>query len=158
MDERKIMQIGIVVNDLEKAVKQYHKILGTGPWDVYKYAPPEMRDSTYRGKPSDWSILAAFTWLGNIQLEIIQPLKGPSIYYEHLEKRGEGLHHIKEYVDDCQEVIKDFKQKGISVIQSGKFGLGEFYYFDTEPLLGISFEISTSGGRKHRGPDWKYPD
>lgn len=158
MEERKIKQIGIVVNNMKEAVKKYYHVLGYGPWSVYKYAPPEMANVNYRGKPSDLSFLAAFTWVGNVQLELIQPLKGPSIYYEHLEKRGEGLHHIKEYVDDCQAVIDEFKQKGIQVIQSGRFGFGEYYYFDTEPVLGISFEISTSGGRKHREPDWKYPD
>jgi catechol 2,3-dioxygenase-like lactoylglutathione lyase family enzyme len=161
MNERKVMQIGqvgIVVSDLEKSLKKFHEVFGIGPWDVYKYAPPEMTDTTFRGKPSEWSILAAFTWVGNVQLELIQPLKGPNIYYEHLEKKGEGLHHIKEYVTDCKEVVEDFKKKGIAVIQSGKFGFGEFYYFDTEPFLGISFEIGSSGGRKHRGPDKRYPE
>jgi hypothetical protein len=96
--------------------------------------------------------------VGNVQIELIQPLQGPNIYYEHLKKKGEGLHHIKEYVNDCREVVDDFKNKGIPVIQSGKFGLGEFYYFDTEPVLGVSFEIGSSGGRKHRGPDKRYPE
>ncbi len=158
MKERKIMQVGIVVKDLDKALKQYYEVFGVGPWDIYKYAPPEMKECTYRGKPSEWSILAAFTWAGKMQLELIQPLKGPNIYYEHLEKKGEGLHHIKAYVDNSREVIEDFKKKGISVIQSGRFGKGEFYYFNTEPTLGITFEIGTSAGKKHRGPDRRYPD
>ncbi len=158
MKERKKIQIGIVVKDLDKSLKQFQEVLEIGPWDIYKYASPEMKEITYRGKPADWSILAAFTWLGNTQIEIIQPLKGPSIYYEHLEKKGEGLHHFKDYVDDCHEVVEEFKKKGISVTQSGRFGEGEFYYFDTEPILGITYEVSTSGGRKHRGPDRRYPE
>jgi catechol 2,3-dioxygenase-like lactoylglutathione lyase family enzyme len=157
MGERRIVQVGIVVNDLKEAVKMYHHVLGYGPWSVYKYAPPEMQNVIYRGNPSDLSFFAAFTWVGGVQVELIQPLTGPSIYHEHLEKKGEGLHHIKEYVNDSQAVVNEFKHKGIQVIQSGRFGFGEYYYFDTEPLLGISFEISTSGGRKHREPDWKYP-
>ena len=31
MKNRNIIQIGIVVRDLEKALKQYYEILGTGP-------------------------------------------------------------------------------------------------------------------------------
>jgi methylmalonyl-CoA/ethylmalonyl-CoA epimerase len=161
MEQRKVGQIGqvgVVVRDLDKSLRKFHEVFGIGPWDIYKYAPPEMRESTFRGQRSEWSILAAFTWVGNVQLELIQPLTGPSIYYEHLENKGEGLHHIKEYVSDCREVVEDFKRKDISVIQSGKFGLGEFYYFDTEPVLGVSFEIGSSGGRKHRGPDRRYPE
>jgi catechol 2,3-dioxygenase-like lactoylglutathione lyase family enzyme len=157
MGEVRIVQVGIVVNDLKEAVKRYYHVLGFGPWSVYKYAPPEMENITYRGNKSDLSFFAAFTWVDNLQIELIQPLNGPSIYHEHLEKKGEGLHHIKEYVDDAQKVIEEFKRKGIEVIQSGRFGPGEYYYFDTEPVLGITFEISTGGGRKHREPDWRYP-
>lgn len=37
------------------------------------------------------------------------------------ENKGEGLHHIKQYVDDCGAVIEEFraqsKKKIISIIQ-----------------------------------------
>lgn len=158
MVERKIIQVGIVVKDLDKAVKQYYEIYEAGPWDIYTYGPPEMKKGTYRGKPSDWSALIAFTWLGDRQLEIIQPLQGPNIYYEFLEKKGEGLHHIKEWVEDPQATIEEYRKKGISVIQSGEFDGGKFYYLDTEPYLGISLEIVKSGGKKHREPDRRYPE
>ena len=108
MKERKIIQIGIVVRDLEKALKQYCEILDTGPWDIYTYGPPEMKNMTYRGKPSDWSAIIGFAWIGDRQLEIIQPLQGPNIYYDFIEKKGEGLHHIKEWVDNPQKTIKEY--------------------------------------------------
>lgn len=28
------------------------------------------------------------------------------------ENKGEGLHHIKEYVDDCGAVIEEFRAQG----------------------------------------------
>ena len=158
MVERKIIQVGIVVKDLDKAVKQYYEIFGAGPWNIYTYGPPEMKNGVYRGQPSDWSALIAFTWLGDRQLELIQPLKGPNIYYEFLEKKGEGLHHIKEWVDDCQKTLEEYQKKGIPVIQSGEFDGSKFYYLDTEPYLGILVEIVKSGGTKHRKPDRTYPE
>ena len=158
MIERKIVQIGIVVRDLEKALKQYYEILGTGPWDIFEFGPPAMREGTYRGQPSDWSARVGFCWIGDKQLEIIQPLKGPSIYYEHLEKKGEGFHHVKEWVDDCQKVVEEYRHKGISVIQSGKYGGGEFYYMDTEPVTGIIIEISKGGVKRKRVPQKRYPE
>jgi len=157
MLERKIIQIGIVVKDLDQAVKQYYEIFNAGPWDIYRYGPPEMKNITYRGKPAEWSAMIAFTWVGDRQLEIIQPLTGPNIYEEFLETRGEGLHHIKEWVDDCQRVIDEYAKKGISVIQSGEFDGSSFYYLDTEPYLGINFEIVRHGGTRHRKPDRRYP-
>jgi methylmalonyl-CoA/ethylmalonyl-CoA epimerase len=157
MSERKIIQVGIVVRDLDRAVEQYCTVYGAGPWSIYTYGPPEMRNGTYRGNPSDWSACIAFTWLGDRQLEIIQPLKGPNIYYEFLEKKGEGLHHIKEWVEDPDKTVKEYAQKGVQMIQSGEFDGSYFYYFDTEPFLGITLEITKTGGTKHRKPDRVYP-
>lgn len=158
MSERKIIQVGIVVEDLDRAVKQYYDIYGAGPWKIYTYGPPEMKNGTYKGKPSDWSALIAFTWLGDRQLELIQPFQGPNIYSDFLEKKGEGLHHIKEWVDDPLTTIEEYQKKGISVIQSGEFDGSSFYYLDTEPHLGIILEIVKSGGTKHRKPDRRYPE
>jgi methylmalonyl-CoA/ethylmalonyl-CoA epimerase len=158
MSERKIIQVGIVVRDLDEAVKKYYELYGAGPWSIYTYGPPEMKKGTYRGKPSDWSALIAFTWLGDRQLEIIQPLKGPNIYYEFLEKKGEGLHHIKEWVDDPEQTVEEYRRKSIAMIQSGEFDGSTFYYFNTEPSLGITLEITKSGGVKHRKPERMYPE
>ena len=158
MKEKKIIQVGIVVKDLEKMVKQYNDFFGAGPWDIYEYGPPRMTEGTYMGKPADWSAVIGFCQTGDVQLELIQPLKGPNIYFDHLENKGEGLHHIKERFDNCQEVVEEYRKKGVSMIQSGKFSGGEFYYFDTVPFLGILYEISKKGVKKSIGPDRTYPE
>jgi catechol 2,3-dioxygenase-like lactoylglutathione lyase family enzyme len=157
MKERKIIQIGIVVKDLEKSLQQYCDIFNLGPWDIFTYGPPEMTNCTYRGKPSEWSAIIGFAWIGDRQIEIIQPLLGPNIYYDFIEKKGEGLHHIKEWVDDPQKTIKEYEEKGVSVIQSGEFDGRSFYYLDTEPYLGITLEIVKGGPSKHREPDRQFP-
>jgi catechol 2,3-dioxygenase-like lactoylglutathione lyase family enzyme len=143
--ERSIIQVAHVVRDLEKAIHAYSKVFGVGPWDVYTFAPPVLRESMYRGKRSDHTYLLAVTWVGGTQLELMQPLTGYSCYDEFLERKGEGLHHIKERVDDCQEAIADYARKGIQIIQSGKFGEDEFYYLDTEPVLGVIIELGNNG-------------
>ena len=55
-------------------------------------------------------------WLGDIQIELIQPIQGPGIYWEFLNNKGEGIHHIKEYVkdEDMEKVLNEYKQKMIS--------------------------------------------
>jgi catechol 2,3-dioxygenase-like lactoylglutathione lyase family enzyme len=112
MKERKIIQVGIVVEDMDKALKNYTEIFGAGPWDIYEFGPPEMREPMYRGKPSEWSALLALTWVGDRHVELIKPIKGPNVYFDFLEKHGEGIHHIKEWVDDCQKRYSsgDWKQ------------------------------------------------
>lgn len=153
--ERKIIQIAQVVRDIDKTMKKYYEILGIGPWEVYTFAPPALRECMYRGKPSDATWALALTWVGDTQLELMQPLSGESVYTHFLAKKGEGIHHIKEWVDDCTATIEEYSKKGIRVIQSGKYDEDEFYYLDTEPELGILYEIGNNG--KIRAAERCYP-
>jgi len=155
MKEGNVIQIAHVVRDLETAMKAYSETLKTGPWDIYTFAPPNLRESMVRGKSSDHTYLLALTWCDEMQFELVQPLTGRSLYDEHLERHGEGLHHIKFYYPDCAKALADFAQRGFSVIQSGKFDSDEFYYFDTEEKLGYIIEVGNKG--KIRAPERRYP-
>ncbi len=143
-----ISQIGIVVRDLRKAVDNYWMTFGIGPWQVVKMEPPILREVTLRGKPVGTSMLAAVAQSGNIQLELIQPLDGPSIWKEFLEGRGEGLHHVQPLVQDPKVVLAALREMGVNVLMSGKIGDNVFHYMDTEPLLGIICEVIDTGSQK----------
>jgi len=150
-----LTQVGMVVKDLQESMERYWKLLGIGPWSIYTFAPPDLREATVRGKRVDYSMRLALCMAGPVQLELIQPLDGPSIYVEHLATKGEGLHHIQSRVENIEETLAAFEKNGISVLMSGKQGDGEFYYLDTEPVLGIIYEIFR---RKTRSaPEAVYP-
>ncbi len=153
---RKIIQIAHVVKDIDEAMKRYYDILNIGPWSVYTFAPPALRECMFRGKPSDATWRLAITWVGDIQFELIQNLSGETVYTHFLEKKGEGIHHIKEWVDDCATSIEEYRAKGVDVIQSGKFDDDEFYYLDLEPKLGILYELGNNG--TIRSPERVYPE
>jgi hypothetical protein len=153
--ERKIIQIAHVVKDIDRAMEKYYEILNIGPWEVYTFAPPALRECYFKGKPSDATWVLSLAWVGDTQFELMQPLSGESVYTHFLEKKGEGIHHIKEWVDDCAETVEEYRKKGISVIQSGKYDEDEFYYLDTEPEIGVLYEIGNNG--KIREPERIYP-
>lgn len=136
-----ICQIGIVVRDLQKAVDNYWASLGIGPWMTIRMEPPLLRDVTLRGKPVEASMMAAIAQSGSLQLELIQPLEGPSIWKEFLEERGEGVHHVQSLDQDPKAALVAFKEIGIDVLMSGRIGDNIFYYMDTEPLLGTIYEF-----------------
>ncbi len=156
MKEGDIIQIAHVVRDIDRAMKAYWDHFGVGPWDVYTFGPPAMRESMVRGKPSSHAYLLALAWRGGAQFELMQPLSGRSIYDEFLETKGEGLHHVKLYFPDCAAALTRFRQRGITVIQSGKYGTDEFYYLDTERLLGYVIEVGNNG--QIGDPERRYPD
>jgi catechol 2,3-dioxygenase-like lactoylglutathione lyase family enzyme len=136
-----ISQIGIVVRDLQKAVDNYRATLGIGPWMTMKLEPPLLADVTMRGKPVEASMVAAIAQSGSIQLELIQPLEGPSIWKEFLEEKGEGQHHVQSPVKDSDATLAAFRNIGVDVLMSGRIGDNVFYYMDTEPLLGTIYEF-----------------
>lgn len=143
-----IEQVCVVVKDIQKAVEQYWKILGVGPWSIYTAAPPELKDTIVRGNLEPYSMRLAFSKMGDVMLELIQPLQGKSIYKEFLTEKGQGLHHIASYrVKDLDSAIKVFQKRGISVLQSGRWGGASFVYMDTEKTLGTILELvkRTSG-------------
>jgi len=161
MDDEKIefveiTQVAVVVKDLKKTIEKYWEILGIGPWEIYTFAPPELTEMTIRGKNVEYSMKIAETTIGNVILEVIEPLEGPSIYKEFLEEKGGGPHHIACYkVKDVKKTLRAFQKKGIEILQSGKFDEVEFYYLDTEEIFGVILEIVSTG--KIRAPDAIYP-
>jgi methylmalonyl-CoA/ethylmalonyl-CoA epimerase len=137
-----VLQVGLVVRNLQNSMTAYWSLLGIGPWKIYIYAPPALRETTVRGARTAYSMRIAHAQAGPTQLELIEPLDGPSIYKEHLTAKGEGLHHIQSRVEsNIGDVLAAFASRGIDVLMGGKFGEGEFYYLDTEPTLGVVYEI-----------------
>lgn len=77
-------------------------------------------------------------------IELLQPVRGPSIYHEWLERHGEGLHHLGFWVDSLDETISVMRRRGFEVLQSGRglgvHGDGGFAYFDTGGTHGVILE------------------
>lgn len=151
-----ISQVAVVVKDLNRTIQNYWKMLGLGPWSIYTFAPPALTEMVIRGKPVEYSMKLAETTVGGVIIEVVEPLKGPSIYREFLEEKGSGPHHIACYkLPNVKEALTIFEKMGIAVLQSGKFDEVEFYYLDTQKTLGVITEI-VKGGRI-RPPEAYYP-
>ena len=140
-----VIQVAWIIRDLEASMKRHWEVCGIGPWDIYPFDAGEVADFMYRGRPATHSCLLALAWNGNVQLELIQPVTGRSIYDEHLETKGEGLHHVKLFYADCQAAVARYVAQGYPVIQSGRFLEDEHYYLDTEKDFGYVIELGNAG-------------
>lgn len=150
---RDITQVGLVVRDLDARLKEFGK-LGVGPWKIYDYGPPRLTDMKIRGVPTSYSMRIALAWTRDMNWELIQPLDGPSIYWEFLRDHGEGIHHINV---DCnerpiEEVIAQFTAQGWRPLMEGNFLGVRFVYFGTEQDLTTILEI------RYAPPDWQRPE
>src|SRR5579863_2014118 len=93
---RKIYQIAWVTRDLEKSMKAWIDILRVGPWRVYSFTNETVRGLKVGGElvQEPFKFLIAISRMGDTELEIIQPVYGPTIYERFIREKGEGLHHV----------------------------------------------------------------
>ncbi|MEQ8965022.1 MAG: VOC family protein [Azospirillaceae bacterium] len=154
------IQICVVTRDFRRTMEGLVRT-GIGPWRVYTFDSTTVRDMTYRGEPADYAMRLGLAHSGTMQWEIVQPIKGPTIYDEFLERHGEGIHHV---AFSCKGVpwaerIRAFEERGYKMIQSGVWqGILPYAYFETEDDTTTTFEIfDPPGGFVFPEPEEWYP-
>ena len=127
----KLFQVGVVVRDLYKAIERLSS-LGLGPFsDPTISLPPIIGEQLFRGKPLKAEVKLLSTKIGEIELELFEPVKGESPWQEFLDSKGEGIHHIAFLVDNIDEVVAKLTEQGADVILSTKtVGGGGGVYLD----------------------------
>jgi catechol 2,3-dioxygenase-like lactoylglutathione lyase family enzyme len=152
-------QIGILVADIDEAMRRYERAWNLGGWRGFHYGPDTVPVLTYRGRPGVYRITIAISPTIP-QIELVEPRSGPSIYDEWRSTRGDGLHHLGFWVDSLATSVAEFEAAGYEAIQSGSgYGLdgdGGYAYFDTEAELGVVLELIEVPKRR-REPDFLYP-
>ena len=142
---REIQQIAWLTRDLEKSMQAWIDVLRVGPWRVFRFTDKTVKNLKVGGRlveePFEFRI--AISNVGNTEIELIQPVRGPMIYEEYIQRRGEGLHHIKEKVPDDQmaKVVKDYESRGVEITQTGQFFADFHFYLNTEPKLDFVYEL-----------------
>jgi catechol 2,3-dioxygenase-like lactoylglutathione lyase family enzyme len=141
---KKPVQIGMVVADVEKAAKEYAGFFGRDKAAVQMTGPQEETKILYYGKPTPARAKMAFVPFGDITIELIEPVDGPSTWRDFLEANGPGVHHIAFEVKGLDQQIKLLEQQGAALIQRGQWtdGRGGRYaYLDSVPQLSVVLEL-----------------
>ncbi len=112
---RNFGQVGIVVRDIEKAVKNLSEI-GIGQFGPLN-AEPTVKWEEW-GQPTDVRLKMSFANIGTLEIELIQPIS-ECIQKEYLDNSGEGIHHIAFFVEDIDKEIEKMVTKGYQVVQRG---------------------------------------
>ncbi|MHB9035733.1 MAG: VOC family protein [Armatimonadota bacterium] len=139
------VQIGVIVDDIAATTKALSEVFGLGPFRVFDWPSPDRSDlcRSYQGEPAKFTARMAFTEIGPIELELIQPMEGPSAWADYLAEHGPGIHHIRFNVDEFEPVTDYLMTHGIGLTQSGE-GIRpgtRWANLDTEALIGFGIEI-----------------
>jgi len=131
--------VGVVVRDMDRAI-EYYQSLGAGPFEP---VTTPVAEKTFHGKPTeDYGVKIQMAQLGDIRIELIQPVEGESPSKEFLDSKGEGINHICFSVDDLEKEAAKLAKKGFKVVSSVKFvNGGGNVYFDTGKVGGVLTEL-----------------
>ena len=99
---QKIEHIGIAVKDIEKSNELFSKLLGTEPYKS------ETVDSE--------GVITSFFMVGDVKIELLQATTESSAIHKHIEKRGEGIHHIAFAVEEVNSELERLKSEGFELI------------------------------------------
>lgn len=136
-----VTQIAIVVHDIERSIDRVSHAFGMAKPEIIITDTVDKARTNYRGASSPAQAKLAFFHLGQVDLELIEPVGGPSIWQEHLDTKGEGVHHIAFAVPDTAAAVTALKEQGMADVQHGYFEGGMYTYVDTAPQLGVMLEL-----------------
>jgi methylmalonyl-CoA/ethylmalonyl-CoA epimerase len=124
----KLIQVGIVVKDVEKT-KERFSAMGMGPFEPMVL--PADAKQWFRGKPMNDARFKIYGFkMGDVDLEIIQPLAGKSPHQEFLDSKGEGLQHIAFAVEDVKAAVIKLTREGAEVLLEADLPDAEVAYVD----------------------------
>lgn len=141
---QRAVQIGIVVSDLERTTQLLNSLFGIGPFRFVEWPDRPEATFSFRGKPELIRLRQAFVQVGNLELELIQPLEGErNAYREFLDQKGGGIHHVLFEVPDIESVLHKLAEANVGVLQAGT-GIRpgtRWTLLDTSDLVGFLLEL-----------------
>jgi catechol 2,3-dioxygenase-like lactoylglutathione lyase family enzyme len=138
----KVGQIGYVVNNIHKAIAYYKNALGISPWLLLDERPDPC---IQRGETVYPLLRIGLSYVGSVQIELIQVAEGQSVHLSHLKEPEGRIHHLGFMVQDIDKRLQDYQSVGIDVLQLGvirESGITVKYaYLDVVDKAGTIFEL-----------------
>ena len=145
-----IVQVAIVVRDIEATSKRWGELLGMPVPEIRTTRPGQEVKVIYRGMPSDGQVKLTFFHLGQVVLELMEPVGDDTSWKEFLDTYGEGVHHLGFQVLDPDKTSAALEDAGYPMVHKGRYDSddGTYIYHDTLKALGVIVELLHSDGRK----------
>ncbi|MEX0749588.1 MAG: methylmalonyl-CoA epimerase [Dehalococcoidia bacterium] len=126
---KKVHHVGIVVREMEQAMRFYRDTLGLRVHKLETIA--------------DQGVHAALLTLGDSEIELLEPFTADTGVARYLESRGEGLHHVCFQVDSVDRDLDALKERQIELIdETPRVGLaGRICFLHPRALDGTLVEL-----------------
>jgi methylmalonyl-CoA/ethylmalonyl-CoA epimerase len=136
-----VVQVGIIVRDIETKARAWSEILGLPQPEIIVTDTYDKTQAEYLGKPTNARCKLAFFKMGQLDVELLEPIDAPSTWQAHLEEKGEGLHHIAFRIQGMKDKVAYLDSTGVPLIQRGEYTGGRYAYMDGMQQLGTVLEL-----------------
>lgn len=141
LGENKVIQVGLIVENIEATVQAWSRLLGVEAPAVQITDPLEKANTNYKGEPTRAQAKLAFFDLGQVTLELIEPMGEPSTWNDQLVAHGSSLHHIAFEIQGMEEHLRGLAENGMPLIQRGEYVGGRYAYVDGQQKFGAILEL-----------------
>jgi len=138
---KNVVQIGIIVRNLEETIQVWSQLLGVPAPPILVTDPVELSHAEYEGQPTSAIAKLAFLSLGQVTLELIEPIGEPSTWNDQLILHGQSLHHIAFEIKGMAEQLAVLAEHGLPLIQRGEYQGGRYAYLDGQEQYGAILEL-----------------
>ncbi|GAA6151347.1 VOC family protein [Pseudoteredinibacter isoporae] len=147
LDNARLAQIGIVVASADKTAKAWKQLLGLGPWLFVDFKPPMTSNGQYLGAVGQAysEVHVAYGQWFDLQIELLQPVAGPTPHRDYLRRYGNGAHHFSlGRLPEHDQLQAHLQSAGIQLqMQSDNGGEGRTAtYMASEKELGWVLEFT----------------
>ena len=139
-----VVQIGIVVSDVNKAIEGYRDLLHIERWNINHVDTAIGKGGNFHKNGKSIQAKAKIAWVnfGNLELELIEPQDQHSLYSDFLREHGPGIHHVMFGASDYEKCLEHMDKQNVAAIGGGELQGTRFQMFDTQELLGLICEIA----------------
>jgi len=140
---KNIVQVAIVTKDIEASAQRWAAVLGMEVPKIATTRPGQEVKVQFRGKPSGGQAKLAFFKLGQVVIELIEPVGKDTSWKLFLDKHGEGVQHLGFQVQNLDQSIANAEKSGMPVLHRGRYDKdnGDYVYIDSEKALGVTVEF-----------------
>ena len=132
---KRISHLGLAVRDLDAAIQLYEQVFGLRIAHRWVAEVDRMEAASFR--------------VGDLEIELMQPLADDSPIGKFIAKRGEGIHHIAYRVDDVAEALNRARDAGVATIdqepRAGGDGRTRIGFLHPRSTFGVLTELEQEG-------------
>ncbi len=136
-----VTQIGLIVSNIEETVQAWSALLGVPAPEIQITDTVDVAHTEYRQQPSPARAKLAFFHLGQVDLELIEPIGEPSTWRDQLEEHGPSLHHIAFQVKGMADRLEALASHDLALLQRGDYTGGRYAYLDGRNRYGAILEL-----------------